>query len=106
MTFGKKILCGGLITSRRDNYSIIHTRLVKNNKKIGCLEKKTEIYGLLQFVLLVELNVQEAQHKTTIFASHLWWDIPSNYADRLEKFPFTSAGRVENARTLQTNINI
>lgn len=56
--FGKKIIFrGGLIMVRRDNYSIIHTRLIKNNKKAWCLEKKTGIYGLLRFVLL-ELNVQ------------------------------------------------
>jgi len=40
MAFEKKILCGGLIMTWKDNYSIIHTRLVKNNKKIWCLGKK------------------------------------------------------------------
>lgn len=61
MTFGKKILRGGLIMTQRDNYSIIHTRLVKNNKMAWCLEKKRGIYGPLRFVLLVKLNVQETE---------------------------------------------
>lgn len=45
MALERKILRGGLITVRRDNYSIIHTRLVENNKKTWCLGKKRGFMG-------------------------------------------------------------
>lgn len=32
MALRKKVFRGGLITTQKDNYSIIHTRLVENNK--------------------------------------------------------------------------
>jgi len=61
-------------------------------------EKKTEIYGQLQFVLLVELNVQEARYTKPRSLPAICSGISqSNYTDRLEKSPFTSAGRVETA---------
>lgn len=48
MALEKNVFHGGLITTPKDNYSIIHTRLVKNKKKkknCWCLRKKRGFMG-------------------------------------------------------------
>lgn len=58
----KKITRGGLITSRQDNYSIIHTRTVENKRKEKdnwCLEEKNgDLWAITIRSTGRELNAQ------------------------------------------------
>lgn len=71
---GKKFFRGGLIASWRDNYSIIHTRLLENKKEwnLRLWKKSSGIYEPLPFVLVVGLKGCSSRRNYLVICRLSW----------------------------------